>query len=152
MDWFNMQVSCVASYAIVKRMEKIGAVELPATGYSMFPLIKQGDICRFVSCNTENLKKGDIALFYTASGQLIAHRFYQTITHQDKVQYLFKGDTNIRFDEPIDKEQIIGELVTIQKKRIIIDMNSRMIPIWNQIVYVPVMSRLLRKYIRLVKA
>lgn len=147
-----MQVSTETVFLISKKIEKIGWIDLPAIGNSMFPFIRKDDICRFVACKPDDLKKGDIVLFYTSTGQLVAHRFYKTIIHNKEEQYLFKGDTNVRFDEPICTEQIIGELAVIQKKRVIIDKNSRIVRIWNWIICVPITSRLLRKYLVIVKA
>lgn len=133
---------------IIKVLKRYGEIELPAVGTSMFPLIKDGDFCRFVSCETKNLQKGDIALFFSTSGKLIAHRFYETKKQKDGLYFLFKGDTNIAFDNLVPNDQVIGKLTSIQKISKEITSNSMLFCFWSKVILsIPFISYLLRYYL-----
>lgn len=131
-----------------KAITKDGWIDLPSQGFSMFPTIQSGDICRFVPCSGSQLKKGDVILFWSESGQLIAHRFYYHTMREGKLQFFCKGDTNISFDQPIGFENIIGTLKYIQKR------NRKVFPeqiqsyLWGSlIVRLPMLSGILRRYL-----
>ncbi len=129
-------------------MQVKGWIDLPARGSSMFPLIRQNDVCRFIPCQAEELKKGDIGLFHDSAAGIVAHRFYRSIPLDDKLHYLFKGDANAAFDPPIGQEQLLGKLVYIRKHKANIGMD-RAVPIcWGKaVVSFPVLSRALRGYL-----
>lgn len=130
---------------VVKRK---GWIDLPSYGTSMFPLIREDDVCRFVSCGPADLQRGDVVLFVTAAGQLVAHRFYRTEWIHNKAHYLCKGDTNLGFDEPVSDERIIGRLAYIQKKNRRIQTNRLIFDVWGRLVVsIPHISWLLRMYL-----
>ncbi|MFT9597382.1 S24/S26 family peptidase [Mesobacillus sp.] len=125
-------------------IEKDGYLELPAHGNSMFPLIKRGDVCRFNPCSPGSLVKGDIILFHTDQGQLIAHRFIRKEAHL----YIFKGDTNLGYDLPARPEQIIGKLTSIKKYRFNLSVQSASVELWGKLIMtLPAMSGMLRRYL-----
>jgi signal peptidase I len=125
-------------------IEKDGYLELPAHGNSMFPLIQRGDVCIFVPCSPGSLVKGDIVLFNTGEGQLIAHRFIR----KEANLYIFKGDTNLGYDLPAAPEQIIGKLTSIKKQRYDVSMQNTSVELWGKLIIVmPAMSGALRRYL-----
>lgn len=129
-------------------IKKSGSIELPAEGHSMYPFIQKEDICRFLLCDPPSLKRGDVVLFYSSSGQLVAHRFYGTKVMNHQVHYFLKGDTNLGFDESIKTEQIVGKLTSIQKNHKKVSVNSLPLNVWGKLVFaVPVISSLLQKVI-----
>lgn len=126
-------------------IDKHGSIDLPAHGHSMFPLINEGEICRFESCDGSLLKKGDIALFHSWNGQLVAHRFYRHETIRQRPCLVFKGDTNWGPDEPVVQEQLIGKLVRIQKRNTIVHVTDGMVKLWSKIIVsFPFLSLLLK--------
>lgn len=130
------------------KVKKDGFIELPADGNSMFPLIQKGDFCRFISVNLSELTKGDILLFHSKTGQLVAHRFYHKKGSGDNQLYYLKGDTNLGFDQPIPGECIIGKLLFIQKGSKIVDIKNFPFTLWSGlIVYLPALSGWLRRYL-----
>lgn len=143
-----MQADRESFQLIVKVINKNGFINIPAEGTSMFPLIGSGDVCRFVYCEASTLKKGNVVLFRNASDHLIAHRYYKTINDGNQMRYMFKGDTNLAFDEPVDREQIIGKLASIQKGKRIIHAAHLAASLWGAIILSsPVCSQLLRRYL-----
>ncbi|WP_430509949.1 signal peptidase I [Gottfriedia solisilvae] len=127
-------------------IKKNGWLDLPAQGFSMYPLIREGNICRFIPHEPSLLKKGDIVLFYTLTGQLITHRLCKTIAENGEQFFLFKGDSNLGFDELVREHQIIGKLVHIQGRSLQIE-NFLAIVFGRLILSSPVLSRIFRMYI-----
>ncbi|WP_442952682.1 signal peptidase I [Paenibacillus sp. Root444D2] len=114
----------------------------------MYPCIKKGDICRFVSTEAANIKKGDIILFHTPHGNLVAHRFCRLVTRNQQLHYLCKGDTNLAHDEAVAMEHLIGKMTWIRRKGRIIQVSSLPSYVWGQTVLsFPMISLLLRAYL-----
>ncbi|QOR65458.1 signal peptidase I [Cytobacillus suaedae] len=135
-------------YPLKQFIEKNGFIELPAEGKSMYPFIKTGAICRFVLCESSSIKKGDIILFQTTNGKLVAHRFLKDEQINGRQMYVFKGDTNIRIDDPVSEQQIIGKLVIVSNKRLKIKVNNPISILWSMIIInFPSVSVLLRHYL-----
>ncbi|MFC0269934.1 signal peptidase I [Metabacillus herbersteinensis] len=133
---------------LINTMKKYGWIDLPAHGTSMFPLIKKGEICRFVSFEIDSLKRGDIILYHSSSGQLVAHRFYKELKTNDKVHYILKGDTNLHLDDPIFHEQIIGKLVMIQKKTSKLYLTDFSVTYWGWVIIkFPILTKVLRRFL-----
>lgn len=143
-----MPANLTACYLIKEVIKKQGWVELPAEGTSMYPLIKQGDICRFVPCEAMKLKKGEIILFHTLSGSLVAHRLLSVESINEQVTYLLKGDTNFGADEPVGQEQLIGKLTSIHKGKYRIKLPSLSVHVWSQMILLfPILTVFLRAYL-----
>jgi signal peptidase I len=129
-------------------VEKDGFLELPAQGNSMFPLIQRGDVCRFVLSSPDSLEKGDIVLFHTEQGQLIAHRFLHRKMIQGCHQYFFKGDTNLGCDIPVKEGQLIGKLSSIKKKDRELTIEQFSSKLWGKLILsLPFLSGILRRYL-----
>jgi signal peptidase I len=140
-----MQANFVSSTLIKEVMEKRGWMELPAEGMSMYPLIYEGDRCRFVSLKDAAIKKGDIILFQDSSGNLVAHRFLCIQYSGNQVRYLFKGDTNVGCDELISEEQMIGKLVKIRKEKVTLSISHPFAKGWSTLILLfPALSSFLQ--------
>ncbi|WP_077623675.1 signal peptidase I [Sediminibacillus massiliensis] len=143
-----MQVNAKTCLIIKEIIKKRGWVELPAQGTSMFPVIQEGDICRFVSCETKNLQKGDIILFQDSTGKLVTHRYVKSYEELNEQFYLFKGDTNLGLDAPIAKDKIIGKLFLIKKKKTVKKASSLSLVVWGAVIIrCPIVSGWLRSYL-----
>lgn len=108
-----MHIEKEAAYLIKRKMQTAGYIDLPAEGTSMYPFIHPGDLCRFLLCEPYLLKRGDVVLYYSRGQRLVAHRF----SHMNGDDFLFKGDTNLGFDEPVEEELILGRLTWVQSKK-----------------------------------
>lgn len=151
MDWSNMQFNQDTVELLLITIKKYGWIDLPSYGTSMYPYIKKGNICRFVAFDEMNVKKGDILLYHTNSGQLIAHRLLSVLKQDNnQKQFVLKGDTNLCTDEPINQNQIIGKLITIQTTKSKKYTNKFPSIAWSKfILSFPIVSRLLRYYLSL---
>lgn len=136
---FNQDIISVLQRTIKKK----GWISLPSEGNSMFPLIQQGEVCRFESFDPTTTKKGDIILFWSTGGKLVAHRVYEIGN-----PYICKGDTNIQFDEPVRLERILGKLVSIKKQNREIKLNQALVAIWSKLILTfPFICTILRVYL-----
>lgn len=143
-----MLVEASTVYLIKKVMGKSGSIDIPADGNSMFPFIKKGNICTFEVVDPNLLKKGDIALFESSSGLLVAHRFIQAKSVAEKQYYIFKGDTNLGSDIPVQKDRIIGKLSIIQKNKMKINVKDLPALLYGKLILsLPILSGLLRSYL-----
>lgn len=142
-----MQPNDAAVFLLLERsIEKSGSIELPAEGISMLPLIREGDICRFVPCRMEDLQLGDICLYQASTGQVIAHRFVRMETEKE-LPYIFKGDSNLGEDAPIAYTQVIGRLTHIRRGSRTADAAKPLFRAWGRLLLrYPSTSRLLRRY------
>jgi signal peptidase I len=149
MDWFSMFIDLAAFQLIKQTIKKVGWIEIPAEGTSMFPIIKKGDHCRFVFCEPRELKRADIALFYTRKGQLVAHRFYYKQLSDEGIAFCFKGDTNLGFDGLVQEEQIIGKLTVIRRGRREMNLTNTSTYLWGKLIMsFPFLSGVLQRYLR----
>ena len=92
-------------------LEKDNELFFTNVGYSMYPLIKQReDILHIVKSDT--YKRGDIILYKSDVDHYVLHRILKI--KKDKITCA--GDYNYFKDKPINKEQVLGLLVSIKKK------------------------------------
>lgn len=143
-----MQINSQASSFIREVIHNNGCLELPAEGTSMYPIIQNGDICRFIRCDISQIKRGDIVLFQNDANHLLCHRFIKSQIQNNQVEYVFKGDTNYGQDEPIHEKRIIGKLVYIKKGKVNISATNIFLLLFGKIVlHVPLITIILRMYV-----
>ncbi len=111
-----------------------GWIEIPASGASMYPIIRDGDICRFEKIREVAFTNRDILLFHSSNGQLVGHRFSHHYTHNGVTYYIFKGDTNYTTDSPITSNELIGRLTLIKKKLIPIRSDGWLASLWTCLI------------------
>jgi hypothetical protein len=95
-------------------MEKNGQVNLPASGYSMYPYIIPGDICEFRPINGK-LKEGQIGLVVSDEGIVYSHRLHQISRMGSVIKYFFRGDANRTYYISVYRSQIIGVLTELNR-------------------------------------
>lgn len=124
-------------------LQKKGYIEIPSRGVSMYPLIKEGDLCRFVPIQSmDELIKGDIVLYQSKQGHIVGHRFYDKIEKDSTPYYIFKGDTHLNPDSPVPESHLIGKLVRIKKRTFSIEPFGRIAQLWGCVVrLLPVLPR-----------
>jgi len=148
-----MQAEQHAKIELLKKsIKNKGSLTLPSFGYSMYPFIKEHDVCTFVPCEIQTLNKGDVVLFYTDEGNLTAHRFLEKKQVLNKTQFLFKGDTNLLPDLPVFQDQIIGKLEQINRNGKISFVHDLSAKVWAYVIFTfPILSKILRKYVNILR-
>lgn len=129
-----MRVEPEAARLIAGIIHRHGSIELPAAGNSMFPLIRDGNVCRFVSVRGRELRKGDILLVHLNDGRLIAHRVHRVNRVGTDRWYLLRGDTNYGFDEPVTENRILGRLTQVHKTGLTVDASGLLFRAWGRLI------------------
>lgn len=98
-------------------------LEIKMQGYSMFPVLKDGDTAIVEKCKSDKVKLGDLLVF-RYKGKFIAHRLMK-ITHENGKQYfLAKGDNNKHYDPLFDEKEMIGKILSTKIKAKTIKNNT----------------------------
>lgn len=95
-------------------MREKGMVMLRASGCSMFPYIRPGDVCRFEPAS-HPLRAGTVGLVVSDRGVLYAHRLHRVSGKAAPFVYRFRGDRNVHFDNPVSQERVIGVLTVLHR-------------------------------------
>ena len=91
------------------------AVRFRARGASMWPSIRDGDVVKIQPMGSTAIRRGDVVLYYSGQGRLVAHRVANRCTQQGCVELLMQGDALTRPDGLVPQEQVLGRLVAIQR-------------------------------------
>ena len=102
-------------------------VSFSAPGHSMYPTIMANENILVAPIDPVAVRMGDIIL-YRANGSLIAHRV-RRIKKMNKGtfktcadwSFIFKGDACPNCDEPVNVEQILGKVISIERNGDIVD-------------------------------
>lgn len=92
-----------------------GSFCFKARGFSMYPFIRDGDIITVQPVNPLALKKGAVAFYRSKSNRLVAHRVISRKIYDGKVMYKMSGDALLHADEQIDSDQVLGQVVGLQR-------------------------------------
>lgn len=103
-------------------LEKGKSVRFQAKGWSMRPLIRDGDFIIVSPIENSSIKTGDV-VFYSATGnKVIVHRLIRKYKQKGKITVLIKGDASFSSPEKIDIQNVLGKVIAIerngQKKRL----------------------------------
>jgi signal peptidase I len=94
------------------------ALRINASGYSMYPAVRPGDIIEIAPLGKRDyLKPGEIVAI-RREADFVVHRFIKSIEEPGgKVLVITRGDSNANFDRPVDSEFVAGRVVTIIRGR-----------------------------------
>lgn len=109
-DYYIPSASFKEQVNLIKDVLRSGrSVELPASGYSMFPALKPGDRVIINPLSVGVMPKPGSIVIYEESGELIIHRLIK-IHPEDPNNVLFvtRGDSRKLEDPPWSKQKLIG--------------------------------------------
>ncbi len=135
-----------------RKLSEQGHIEIPSIGYSMYPIIRTGDLCRFIRLGDAIPTRGSIVLFADGDGRLIGHRFLHAKRREADTVYICKGDTNLFADEPVSSDRLLGTLVSIERRgrrghRRTIPASSLLLALWGTVLLkLPAISYGLRRW------
>lgn len=96
---------------MVNVFQKGGSLRFCASGASMWPFIRNGDIITLMPSRKKNLENGDIVAFVSDNNnKLTIHRI---IAKRDN-SYLIKGDNTSSPDGWVQNEKILGVVAEIE--------------------------------------
>ena len=110
-------------------------VRFRAPGLSMHPAIKEGEIITVVPISSLDIKRGDI-LLYLAGRKVVAHRVVsikrekgdpstQSSRLSPQQLFILRGDASATCDDPVEAQQILGKVVSVEKRGRRIDLYCR---------------------------
>lgn len=103
----------VSIKAIRDAINKYGKFRFMVRGVSMFPFLIEGDEVIIEKVFSEDLQKGDIAM-YIRDNLMIVHRIIKVYTtKQGRRLFIFRGD-NLRYDDqPVWEEDVMGKATKV---------------------------------------
>jgi signal peptidase len=112
-DWSGLPEETLTTFRALMREQ--GKVVLKASGFSMYPYIRPGDICRFAPLRRP-LRTGEIGLVVSDRGLLYSHRLQEVVQDATGIRYRFRGDFNPHYDNPVGPDRIVGILTGVLRK------------------------------------
>ena len=131
-------------------LEKGAAFRFKATGFSMTPIVKDGDIITVSPCRPRQLRSGDIAAFVSpASDRLVVHRIVGT---QDE-SFFIKGDNAPGYDGLIHGSRVLGRVTRIERDgcnvRLGLGIERKVLALFSRLRILPLLLAPARKLYRL---
>lgn len=101
---------------ILAVLESGNSVELPATGYSMFPTLRPGDKVLVTPLDRGDLPKPGTVVIFSENDGLVMHRLIE-IQKNDTGDLLIitKGDSIKEYDKPFPQKQLIGVAASFKR-------------------------------------
>ncbi len=100
------------------------SVQTVASGYSMFPFLRKGDLLTVEPVPMDKIKRGDVIVF-ESNGKWIAHRVMIKFIENDKIKLIPRGDARISSDPIVTFENYVGIVSIYQRRNNIISLSSR---------------------------
>ena len=114
-------------------IKKGHSVQTLASGYSMFPFLRKGDILTIEPVPMETIKRGDVVVFESEE-KWIAHRVIKIRSNARGLEFLLRGDSCIEFDPAVDKENYIGSVKVFTRKNSKKVLSSGVLNAWKKII------------------
>ena len=89
-------------------------VELSAYGRSMIPYLRPGQKVQLAPVDISQIVRGDLVAFHKAD-YLVVHRVHAVLSANETIQLLTKGDSNLNPDAPVDQQQYLAKVQTVQR-------------------------------------
>lgn len=106
----------VASLELSQRiLEKGYSVRIPVVGGSMFPLLRSGNTIIFEPMEVSKISIGDI-IVYGRGRRIVAHRLVKGYQENGRVVLVTKGDSSSSLDPSIYAEDVLGKVVSVERK------------------------------------
>lgn len=95
--------------------EKGSKMRFMATGTSMGPFIKHGDIIEIEPVELSSIRAGDVIFYSRPGGRAVVHRVIRTSKGENGITFLTKGDALRGFDNTVSSEQVLGRVTKVKR-------------------------------------
>ncbi len=95
--------------------EKGKSVRFQAKGWSMRPLIQDGDFIVVSPVENSSIKTGDVVFYSTTGNKVIVHRLIRKYKQKGRMTVLIKGDASFSSPEKIDIQNVLGKVIPIER-------------------------------------
>lgn len=94
------------------------SVELPASGYSMFPALRPGDLVTVNPISKEGLFEPGIVVVFRKDNSFIMHRIVKlTESSVAEISIETQGDSLLKKDQPVSIENYLGIAVSFKRNQ-----------------------------------
>ncbi len=122
------------SHALRKEAIKQGhSVQTVASGYSMFPFLRKGDLLTVEPVSMDKIKRGDVVVFESEE-KWIAHRVIKIRNVTDGLEFLLRGDTRLAFDPLVNKGNYVGVIQVFSRKNGVKNITNKGLLFWKNII------------------
>jgi len=109
------------------------AVQTIASGYSMFPYLRKGDILTVQPIPMAKIKRGDIVVFESGE-KWIAHRVIKIRNSAEGLEFLLRGDTCVAFDPIVNEGNYVGVVQVFTRHNSKKNMTDVWLLFWKKII------------------
>jgi signal peptidase I len=95
-------------FEALRRLAREGPVEVNVRGDCMAPLFADGDRVRVTACRA--YWPGDVVVFRTADGRLLAHRLLGYRPYAGNLAFVTRGDACVVHDAPVPRAAVLGRI------------------------------------------
>jgi signal peptidase I len=107
--------SATACRLVAESVRKCGGIRLRTVGTSMVPAIHPGDVLCIQPVNPNEVSLGDIVV-YAREHVLVVHRIVRASADAIEPHVVTRGDRMLRDDAPIHAGELLGRVVSIERK------------------------------------
>jgi len=111
------------------------SVKILASGYSMFPFLRKGDLLTVEPVPMKTIKRGDVVVFESEE-KWIAHRVIKIRSNPESLEFLLRGDTCIAFDPLVNEGNYIGFIQVYSRKNSVKNITSDGYLLWKKIIVI----------------
>ena len=98
-------------------LESGNSIEIPATGYSMFPTLHPGDRVIVKPLTKGELPEPGSVVVYTDGKRLVMHRLIEISQKEGELKFITRGDSQGMIDNPWTQNQLLGVAYSYIKNR-----------------------------------
>ncbi len=91
------------------------SVRFSAPGTSMGSTIRDGETITVAPAVPSQIRRGDIVA-YRRGYHIVAHRVVRVERHNESPAFLMRGDAAMSCDPPVTREQILGKVVSVERR------------------------------------
>jgi signal peptidase I len=95
-----------------------------ARGYSMHPLVRDGDLLTIEPVDVRSLQRGDLVFFRNPQGEVVVHRMVRRTGQGDSLSFEVKGDGLPAPDGLVPGKEIFGRVTSIERDGVRMDMRQ----------------------------
>ena len=97
---------------VVEALGRFGRVRFRASGTSMLPALRPGDVLDVEACPIDQFHVGDIVIWLSSNG-LVAHRLR---SNHEQIA-VTRGDANWQADTPMPTARLLGRVTRVTRDR-----------------------------------
>ena len=109
------------------------SVQIVASGYSMFPFLRQGDLLTVEPVPMETIKRGDIVVFEIGE-KWIAHRAVKISNSRNQTKISARGDSYLYLDPEVTKLNFVGIVNEFERNKTKKDTQKGLFKTWSQAI------------------